>query len=166
MRVTFAGAKEGTDEGENLLGCARECGVADLVSVLSRMEKSEVVPILRRAHLLLNILYYTEAQVAQKVYDYLHLEIPILSLFRGSEANASIVRRARAGPIVDPADTRAISSAIETILREYDVGRRPIASDRQFIDEFDARSQARVLDSRLRALIAARRGSAGGHDGR
>jgi len=166
VRVTFAGAKEGTDEDQNLRGCARECGVADLVEVLPRMEKSDVVPILRRAHLLLNILYYTEAQVAQKVYDYLHLEIPILSLFRGTEANASVVRRARAGPIVDPADSGAISSAIETIVREYAAGRRPIASDRQFIDEFDARSQARVLDSRLRALIAARRRSAGGHDGR
>src|SRR5207247_7113927 len=82
VRLTFVGAKEGTDEKANLMDCAREHGVADLVRVLPRMEKGDVVPIMRRAHLLLNILYYTEAQVAQKVYDYLHLEIPILSLFR------------------------------------------------------------------------------------
>ena len=85
----------------------------------------------------------------------------LMRVFKG------IVRRVVAISItLLPADSGAISSAIETIVREYAAGRRPIASDRQFIDEFDARSQARVLDSRLRALIAARRRSAGGHDGR
>jgi glycosyltransferase involved in cell wall biosynthesis len=165
VRVTFVGAKDGTDERANLTECARECGVADSMQVLSRMEKHAVVPIMRRAHLLLNFLYYTEAQVAQKVYDYLHLEIPILSLFRGSEANASIVRRAGAGPIVDPADTPAIVSAIEAILRDYRAGRSPIASDRTFIDQFAARSQTRQLDSCLRALVAARPSAAEERDG-
>ena len=86
----------------------------------------------------------------------LHLEIPILSLFRDSEANASIVRRARAGPIVDPADSPGIVSAIEGVLGEYRLGRCPIESDRTYIDQFDARLQARLLNSRLRALVAAR----------
>jgi len=153
--LTFVGAKEGTDEKANLMDCAREHGVADLVRVLPRMEKGDVVPIMRRAHLLLNILYYTEAQVAQKVYDYLHLEIPILSLFRNSEANASVVKRARAGPIVDPADSSGITSAIESLLREYGNGRCPIDSDRAYIDQFSARTQSRLLDSRLRSLVAA-----------
>ena len=158
VRMTFVGAKEGTDESANLRACAREWGVADLVEVLPRVEKSEVVPILRRAHLLLNILYYTEAQVAQKVYDYLHLEIPVLSLLRASEANASIVRRARAGPVVDPADARGISRAIEGILRQYASGQSPLDSDRAYIDRFGAPSQAQLLDTRLRALVDARRG--------
>jgi glycosyltransferase involved in cell wall biosynthesis len=161
VRVTFAGARDGTDEGANLRDCARECGVADMVQVLPRMEKSAVAPILRRAHLLLNILYYTEAQVAQKVYDYLHLEIPILSLLRGSEVNASIVERARAGPIVDPADVTGIATAIEGLLREYAAGRHPIASDRGFIDRFDVRAQVGLLDSGLRGLVGDPRGGRG-----
>jgi glycosyltransferase involved in cell wall biosynthesis len=153
VRVTFVGAKPSTSEKERLERCAAERGVAKMVQVLSRMEKPAVVPLLRRAHLLLNILYYTEAQVAQKVYDYLHLEIPILSLLRQSDVNATIVRQARAGPIVDPADTAAISDAIEGVVRAYESGRHPIASDRAFIDRFDAAAQARTLDARLRVLI-------------
>ena len=73
--------------------------------------------------------------------------------------NASVVRRAGAGPIVDPADRPGIVSAMESVLRDYAAGRCPIASDRSFIDQFDARSQARLLDSRLRALVAARGGA-------
>jgi glycosyltransferase involved in cell wall biosynthesis len=158
-RVVFVGARPGTEEGETLRACALECGVADMVEVLPRMEKPDVVPILRQAHLLLNILYYTEAQVTQKVYDYLHLEIPILSLLRDSEANASIVREARAGPVVDPEDVAGIASAIENVLREYAAGRHPVASDRGFIDRFDARVQARLFDARLCGLIERGRGS-------
>jgi glycosyltransferase involved in cell wall biosynthesis len=166
VRLTFVGANKGTDEGANLMRCAREYGIADRVEALTRLEKSEVVPILRRAHLLLNILYYTEAQVAQKVYDYLHLEIPILSLFRNSEANASVVRRARAGPIIDPDDSVGIASTIEGILREYGTGGCPVASDRTYIDEFDARAQSRLLDARMRALTARRQAAAEGQDER
>jgi len=165
VRVIFVGAKHGTDESDNLKGCARECGVADSVEVLPRMDKSQVVSILRRAHLLLNFCYYTESQVTQKVYDYMHLEIPILSLLRDSEANASVVRRARAGPVVDPTDTPGIASAIETILRQYDAGRRPISSDRAFIDQFAVRAQVRLLDSRLRALVERRSRRPGSLDG-
>ena len=165
MRVTFVGAKQGTDESANIRDCARACGVADSVEVLPRMDKSEVVPILRRAHLLLNLCYYTEVQVTQKVYDYLHLEIPILSLLRDSETNASVVRRARAGPVVDPADTPGIASAIESILLEYDAGRSPISSDRTFIDQFAVRAQVRLLDSRLRALVERRGRRPGRPDG-
>ena len=164
VRVIFVGAKDGTRERERLEACARERGVADRVEVIPRMEKAEVVPLLRRAHLLLNILYYTEAQVAQKVYDYLHLEIPVLSLLRGTEVNASIVRKAGAGPVVDPADAAGIASAIEGVVLGYADGRSPIASDRAFIDRFDAGVQARLLDSRLRRLIQDGAG-AGGSDG-
>jgi glycosyltransferase involved in cell wall biosynthesis len=166
VRVTFVGAKDGTDESANLMDCAREFGVAGLVEVLPRMEKSAVVSILRRAHVLLNILYYTEAQVAQKVYDYLHLEIPILSLFRDTEANASVVRLARAGPIVDPADSNGIITAVESILREYLAGRCAIDSDRRYIDQFAASVQAHQLDLRLRDLMTARSGSVERADGR
>jgi len=165
VRVIFVGAKQGTGESDNLMDCARACGVVDRIEVLPRMDKSQVVPLLRRAHLLLNFVYYSEAQVAQKVYDYLHLEIPILSLLRDSEANASVVRRARGGPVVDPADTPGIASAIETILREYDAGRRPISSDRAFIDQFAVSAQVRLLDSRLRALVERRDSRPGRSDG-
>jgi glycosyltransferase involved in cell wall biosynthesis len=162
VRVIFVGAKDGTPEKERLLACAREEGVAEQVQVISRVEKAAVVPHLRRAHLLLNILYYTEAQVAQKVYDYLHLELPILSLLRGTEVNASIVRQARAGPIVDPADVAGIVSAIEGVVGAYAAGRPPITSDRAFIDRFDAGAQARLLDSRLRRIVERSRTEAGG----
>jgi glycosyltransferase involved in cell wall biosynthesis len=164
-RVVFVGARAGTEEAANLMACARDCGVADMVQVLARMEKSEVIPILRRAHLLLNILYYTEAQVAQKVYEYLHFEIPILSLLRDSEANATIVRQARAGPVVDPGDVAGIVTATERLVRDYAAGRPPIVSDRSFIDRFDARAQARLLDARLRELLGRPRDGALRHDG-
>lgn len=165
VRATFVGAKPCTHEGDRLEACARDRGVAEMVQVLSRMEKSTVIPILRQAHLLLNVLYYTEAQVAQKVYDYLHLEIPVLSLLRDSEVNAAIVRQARAGPVVDPADVAGIVQAIEGVVFDYSRGRHPIASDRAFIDRFDAGAQARLLDSRLRDLIHRRRKGAGGSNG-
>ena len=165
VRATFLGAKVWTEEATNLSACARDCGAGDLVQVLPRMDKSEVVPALRGAHLLLNILYHTEAQIAQKIYDYLHLEIPILSLLRDSKANSSIVQRARAGPILDPADVSGITAAIERIVSDYAAGRRPIESDRSFIDQFDVRAQARLLDSLLRKLVERRRGPAGRPDG-
>jgi glycosyltransferase involved in cell wall biosynthesis len=153
VRVTFVGAKPGTEEAANLQACAREKGVESLVQVLPRGDKASVVPLLRRAHLLLNILYYTEAQVAQKIYDYLHLGIPILSLLRESEANASIVRRAGAGPIVDPADVEGIVSAIESVLEGYRATHRPVAGDRNYIEQFDARAQAGRIDTHLRRLM-------------
>jgi glycosyltransferase involved in cell wall biosynthesis len=153
VRATFVGAKEGTGEIDRMMECARECGVANIVQVVPRLAKSQVVPILRRAHLLLNIIYDTEAQVTQKIYDYMHLEIPVLTLLRASEINLDIVRRAGAGPAVDPTDRDAIASAIEGILRDYASGRPPIASDRTLIDRFDVRVQARYLDARLRDLV-------------
>lgn len=159
VRATFVGATPGTAEAANLEACAREQGVADLVRVLPRREKAAVVPLLRRAHLLFNILYYTEAQVAQKVYDYLHLGIPILSLLRESEANASIVRRAGAGPIVDPADSDGIAAAVAGVVEAYRAGRPPLARDRTYIDQFDARVQAARIDARLRGFVTERRGA-------
>lgn len=160
VRVTFVGARPATDEASHITSAASECGIADMVSVLPRMEKALVVPLLRRAHLLLNILYYTEAQVAQKAYDYLHLGIPILSLLRESEANAIIVRRARAGPIIDPSDSDHIVDAIDRIVSSYVKGESPIESDRRYIDQFDARKQAQTIDSRLRPLLDRRRAKA------
>jgi len=157
VTATFVGARPWSDEGARLLNCAREYGVADRLRVLPRMDKSDVVPILRRAHLLLNILYDTEVQIAQKVYDYLHLEIPILSLLRGTEANASIVRQARAGPIVDPEKAPDIARAIESIVDDYAAGRVPVRIDRAFVDRFDVRVQARGLAERLLDVAEGRR---------
>jgi glycosyltransferase involved in cell wall biosynthesis len=156
VRLTFVGARSGTTEAATLAEHARACGVADLIEILERMEKREVIPHLRRAHLLVNILYHTEAQVAQKIYDYLHLEIPILSLLRDSEINAAIVREARAGPVVDPEDDAAIGSAMASIAEAYAAGRRPIASDRAYIDQFDVQNQGSRLDTLLLDAIAGR----------
>lgn len=154
VRVTFAGAAPSTSEAARLAACARECGVSGLVEILPRLAKQQIVPLLRRAHLLLNILYDTEAQVAQKVYEYLHLEIPVLSLLRQSEVNADLIRRARAGPVLDPADSAAIVDAIERILGDYAASRSPIQSDRGFIDQFDVGRQAALLGDRLDAVLA------------
>lgn len=161
VRATFLGASPGTTEAANLEACAREQGVAEIVRVLPRREKAAVVPLLRRAHLQFNILYYTEAQVAQKVYDYLHLGIPILSLLRESEANASIVRRAGAGPIVDPADADGIAAAVQGVVEAYRAGRPPLVRDRSYIDQFDVRVQAARIDARLRSFVQGRRGNGG-----
>jgi len=154
VRLTFIGARPGTAEAATLAAHARACGVADLVEVRERMEKRDVVPHLRRAHLLVNFLYHTEAQVAQKIYDYMHLEIPILSLLRDSEINAAIVRGARAGPVVDPEDDAAIGAAVASIADDYAAGRSPQSSDRAYIDQFDLRHQGGRLDSILRGVIA------------
>jgi glycosyltransferase involved in cell wall biosynthesis len=151
VRVTFIGASHGGPDGANLVACARAMGVADLVEVLPRADKPVVVPLLRRAHVLLNILYHTEAQVAQKVYDYLHLEIPVLSLIRGSELNVRLV--AAAGPVVDPMDAPGIERALEAIVRAYEEGRSPIRIDRGFVDQFDVSSQARTLNDRIEDLV-------------
>jgi glycosyltransferase involved in cell wall biosynthesis len=156
VRLTFIGARPGTGEAATLLEHARACGVADIVEVRERMEKRDVVPHLRRAHLLVNFLYHTEVQVAQKVYDYLHLEIPILSLLRASEINAAIVHGARAGPVIDPEDDAAIVAAVAAIADDYSAGRPPLSSDRAFIDQFDLRNQGGRLDSILQAAIAGR----------
>jgi glycosyltransferase involved in cell wall biosynthesis len=155
VRLTFVGASPGSAEAATVAAHARLCGVADHVEVLPRMEKRDVVPHLRRAHLLVNMLYHTEAQVAQKIYDYLHLEIPVLSLFRDTEVNAAIVREAHAGPIVDPEDQSAIVAALASVVDAYAAGRPPIASDRPYIDQFDVRHQGRRLDEMLRRLLVA-----------
>jgi glycosyltransferase involved in cell wall biosynthesis len=158
-RVTFVGAKPGTTEAATLAACARECGVDHLVEILPRMEKADVVPRLRAAHLLLNIVYHTEAQITQKVYDYLHLEIPVLSLIRRSEVNSLVVRTARAGPVVDPGDVAGIEKAIESILEAYKKEVPPVVTDRCFVDQFDVRAQANILDARIRSLAPLGRGS-------
>ncbi len=155
VHATFVGAKPWTREAETLSACARQCGVESLVEILPRMDKKDTVPIIRRAHLLLNILYYTEAQVAQKIYDYIHLEIPVLSLLRDTRPNEEITRRAGAGPIVDPGDTPGIASAIESILSAYERGTPFGRGDRAFIETFDVRGQAALLAQRLDQIVHA-----------
>jgi glycosyltransferase involved in cell wall biosynthesis len=153
VRLRFIGARPGTPDAELVLACAAECGVASEVEVLPRRPRADLVPLLRASHLLVNFVYHTEAQVTQKLYEYMHLQIPVLSLIRESPPNAALAERAGCGPIVDPGDPDAIAGAIRSVLRGYVEG-TPIRPDRAFIDQFDVRRQAALLADRLRSLGA------------
>jgi glycosyltransferase involved in cell wall biosynthesis len=155
VRLRFVGARPGTPDAAMVRACAEECGVAAHVEVLPRQPIARLAPLLRESHLLVNVVYYTEAQVTQKLYEYMHLEIPVLSLVRESAPNAALAERAGVGPVVDPADPDAIAAAIAALLDAYRAGRSPIRPDRAFIDQFDVRRQTALLGARLRALAAA-----------
>jgi hypothetical protein len=152
VRLRFVGARAGTPDAAMVAACARECGLASEVEVLPRQPIAAIAPLLRQSHLLLNVCYYTEAQVTQKLYEYMHLEIPVLSLVRDSRPNADLAARAGVGPVVDPADAPAIAAAIGSVLDAYRTGGPPIRPDRAFIDQFDVGRQTAALGARLRAL--------------
>ena len=152
VRIRFMGARAGTSDAATVLECAERCGLGPSVEVLPRQPIATLAPLLRQSHLLLNVCYYTEAQVTQKIYEYMHLEIPVLSLVRDSRPNADLATRAGVGPVVDPADEAGIAAAIESVLAGYRSGGPPIRPDRAFIDQFDVRRQIAALGARLRAL--------------
>lgn len=155
VRVRFVGARPGTPDAAMVRDCAERCGIAPFVEILPRQPIAAIAPLLRECHLLLNVCYYTEAQVTQKLYEYMHLEIPVLSLVRDSAPNALLAERAGVGPVVDPGDPGAIAQAIASLLEGYRRGGTPIRPDRGFIDQFDVRRQIAVLGARLRALPGA-----------
>ncbi len=145
LEIHFFGASRERGQIEALTRAAAECDIEASVHVHEMVPKTVLAPHLRSAHLLLLFYHDTGVAIAQKLYEYMHLEIPLLGLLRNSPPNADILRRSRCGPVVDPEDEDGIYHALVPIVKRYLDGGPPIEPDRSVIDPFDVRA----LTSRL-----------------
>jgi len=113
IRVQFAGVFDYPGHTENRNLC-RELGLESVVEVLGYLPHRDVLQRIQEVDALLLIGERTGQEnpyVAGKLYEYLHVQKPILALLEDGEA-ARLIRADRAGDVVDPSDVAGIMQAL------------------------------------------------------
>jgi glycosyltransferase involved in cell wall biosynthesis len=111
----------GTKLDEQIRQQAREFGVEEQVEILPPVPRSECLQQLGQAQVLLLIQPEAPLQVPAKVFEYLQIRRPILTL-AGKGATQEMIDRTGAGIVVDPEDVEGLSQALLQLLKKHQEG--------------------------------------------
>ncbi|GGI99194.1 hypothetical protein GCM10010885_05830 [Alicyclobacillus cellulosilyticus] len=156
LLIQFAGVFDypGHDDNRRLVA---ELGLTDVTEVLGYIPRVEALARMMTADVLLlfgDLSQQAGDYVPGKLYEYLYAGRPILALLPEGEA-ADIVRREKAGIVVDPRDPAAIADGL---LRILDLAAHGGSTPprRKLADVYTRRGQAAALAACMDALLNVR----------
>ncbi|OFW75383.1 MAG: hypothetical protein A2201_12745 [Alicyclobacillus sp. RIFOXYA1_FULL_53_8] len=130
IRVQFAVVFDYPGHTENRDLC-RELGLESVVEVLGYLPHRDVLRRIQEVDALLLIGERTGQEnpyVAGKLYEYLHVQKPILALLEDGEA-ARLIQTDRAGDVVDPTDVAGITQALLRLVDAHAKKQRHVQAD-------------------------------------
>ncbi|MDP0501748.1 MAG: glycosyltransferase family 4 protein [Verrucomicrobiota bacterium JB022] len=138
---------------------AEECGVADTVHVHGMLPHREAIQLVSRSDAVF-LPMRREADnrrsynASGKIYEYLAQHKPILAAVPEGDA-ADLVRDARAGWVVDPADVQAYADKLYELITRKQTGPLRIDPDVALINTYTRQNQAAMLANELDSLLPA-----------
>jgi glycosyltransferase involved in cell wall biosynthesis len=105
----------GASAADNFSAAAAELGLSDVVEFVPRMKRQEVISAMASASCLLVLQPGTTVSIPGKLYEYLAVGRPILSLSEEGELS-DLVRRSGIGVAVVPHDPLAIDAGLRQVI--------------------------------------------------
>jgi glycosyltransferase involved in cell wall biosynthesis len=128
--------------------------LAEMVKVLPHMPYSQSLGYLRRSHIQLLLQPGTKTQVPSKLFDYIGVGRPILTVSPLDGATANLIRRNGLGLVADPDDVGAIADSLAQLYEQWLAGTLPDQLEESVRQKFDVRLVTGVLASKLGSLTA------------
>jgi glycosyltransferase involved in cell wall biosynthesis len=146
----FAGTLEKNME-EEILAKIKEQNLTDATRYYGYVPHSEAIRLITNADLLLLILWQgkTDTWIPAKTFEYLRAGRPILAIVPTESECADLVRKLKAGVIVDPSDTDGIQRAISDSYNLWKEGKLAITPDWEEVRKYERE----YLAGRLAALF-------------
>jgi glycosyltransferase involved in cell wall biosynthesis len=139
------------DLGYDLKEVCAQKGISDNVTILDYMKHEECLGYLAASDALLVIQPDTKTQIPSKIYEYVYLGKPILTIAEKHGALAALVSDHGFGSVFEPDEHLRIADYMLELLRKKQKGESP-KPDYHLKSKFDARSILSELKLRLEAL--------------
>jgi glycosyltransferase involved in cell wall biosynthesis len=128
-----------------------ERGIADVVKVLPPIPHDQCLKELAAANVLLLVQTDAPLCVPGKLYEYIAVGKPILTL-AGGGSTADVVAEENLGPCIDPAESEQLKESLCDLVRQHQEGGLPKPCG-SAVDRFNGRSQMKLFDAALHQAI-------------
>ncbi|HKX33634.1 MAG TPA: glycosyltransferase [Blastocatellia bacterium] len=139
-------------EGRSVMDLIAEAGIQECVNVVGPLSHKETLQRVAQSDLLLLLAEGWTIQVPGKTFEYLKAGRPILALTTEG-AVASLIKRARGGWVVDPANDAAVMAAVRECYQEWATNRNGRTPDPAVVASYDRRVTTGQLGAILDQLV-------------
>ena len=140
-------------DGRDIMGVAREMGLAASVQVLGPLPRRDTLRRLLDSNLLLLLGHNFTMQVPGKLYEYLRTGRPILALAPAG-AQTDLLRATGGAWIVEPDDGVGVVEAVRDAYRRWQTGQSGPQADARLVSGFDRRVLVGRFATELDAAVA------------
>lgn len=138
----------------------RELGLDGLIRLRSRIPQRELLPILRKANVLLLINSHGPGHhvfIPAKFFDYLQIGTPILCLTEDGSLKKAM-KETSAGVVVDPRDPEKVCTSLESLFLRIFVKNEPFHVNKKQVMVYESRQTTKKLAGLCNVMVELKNG--------